>query len=60
VVKKTNFILGLVILRAYNSSVDIGRQSLHLAEEEELFWSQGGGPRPSSLVLAKDLHIAKE
>jgi hypothetical protein len=43
-------ILGLDILRAYDASVDIGRQNLRLAEEEE----PGAGPRPSSLVVAKD------
>jgi hypothetical protein len=48
VVEKTNFILGLDILRAYNASVDIGRQTLRLAEDELSLWS------PSSLVVAKD------
>jgi hypothetical protein len=48
------FILGLDILRAYNASVDIGRQTLRLAEEEISLWSPGAGPRPSSLVVAKD------
>jgi hypothetical protein len=47
------FILGLNILRAYDASVDIGRQTLRLAEEVSL-WSPGAGPRPSSLVVAKD------
>jgi hypothetical protein len=48
------FILGLDILRAYNASVDIGRHTLRLAEEEVSLWSPGAGPRPSSLVVAKD------
>jgi hypothetical protein len=48
------FILGLDILRAYNASVDIGLQTLRLAEEEVSLWSPGAGPRPSSLVVAKD------
>jgi hypothetical protein len=49
-------ILGLDILCAYDASVDIGCQTLHLAEEEVLLWSPGAGPRPSSLV-AKDTII---
>jgi hypothetical protein len=48
------FIFGLDILHAYNASVDIGRQTLRLAEDEVSLWSPGAGPRPSSLVLAKD------
>jgi hypothetical protein len=48
------FILGLDILHAYDASVDIGRQKLRLAEEEASLWSPGAGPRPSSLVVAKD------
>jgi hypothetical protein len=47
-------ILGLDILRAYDASVDIGRQKLRLAEEEVSLWSPGAGPRPSSLIVAKD------
>jgi hypothetical protein len=50
----TEFILGLDILRAYDASVDIGRQTLCLAEEEVSLWSPGAGFRPSSLVVAKD------
>ncbi|XP_023708055.1 uncharacterized protein LOC111864779 [Cryptotermes secundus] len=46
-------ILGLDILRAYDVSVDIGRQTLCLAEEV-LLWSPGARPRPSSLTVAKD------
>jgi hypothetical protein len=57
--KKKNFILGLDILRAYNSSVDIGRQTLRLAEEE-LFWSPGAGPRPSSSEVCKDQVIPSQ
>jgi hypothetical protein len=47
------FILGLNILRAYDASVDIGRQTLRLAEEEIPLWSPGAGPRPSSLVVER-------
>jgi hypothetical protein len=47
-------ILGLDILRAYDASVDIGRQTLRLADEEVSLWSPGAGPRPSSLVVAND------
>jgi hypothetical protein len=47
------FILGLDILRSYDASVDLGRQTL-LAEEEVSLWSPGAGPRPSSLVVAKN------
>jgi hypothetical protein len=48
------FILGLDVLRAYDASVDIGRQTLRLAEEEILLWIPGARPRPSNLVVAKD------
>jgi hypothetical protein len=48
------FILGLDILRAYDSSVDLGRQTLRLAEEEVSLWTPGVGPRLSNLVMAKD------
>jgi hypothetical protein len=48
------FNLGLDILRAYNASVDIGRQTMRLAEEEVPLRSPGSGPRPSSLVVPKD------
>jgi hypothetical protein len=34
--------------------VDIGRQTLRLAEEEVSLWSPGAGQSPSSLVVAKD------
>jgi hypothetical protein len=46
--------LGLDILCAYDVSVDIGRPTLHLAEEEVLLWSPGVGPQASSLVVVKD------
>jgi hypothetical protein len=49
-------ILGLDILRAYDASVDIGRQTLRLADEEVSLWNPGAGPCPSSLVVAED-HI---
>jgi hypothetical protein len=48
------FTLLLDTLRAYNASVDKGRQTLRLAEEELSLWSPGAGPRPSILVVAKD------
>jgi hypothetical protein len=34
-------ILGLDILRAYDASVGLGRQTLRLAEEEVSLWSPG-------------------
>jgi hypothetical protein len=43
------FILGLDILRAYDAAVDLGHQTLRLAEE--VIITQ---PRPSSLVVTKD------
>jgi hypothetical protein len=48
------FILGMDILRAYDAPMDLGRETLHLAEEELSLWSLGAGPRPSSLIVAKD------
>jgi hypothetical protein len=56
----TEFILGLDILRAYDASVDIGRQTLLLAEEEIPLWSPGVEPRPSSLVVAKEQVITAQ
>jgi hypothetical protein len=47
-------ILRLDILRAYDASVDIGSQTLRLADEEVSLWSPGAGPRPSSLVVDDD------
>jgi hypothetical protein len=47
------FILGLDILRVYDTSVDLRRQTLRLAEEEVSLWSLGAGPRPSSLAVAR-------
>jgi hypothetical protein len=47
-------ILKINILRTYDASVDLGHQTLHLAEKEVSLWSSGVGPRPSSLVAAKD------
>jgi hypothetical protein len=46
-------ILGLDILRAYDALVDIGRQTLRLADEEVSLWSPGARPHPS-LVVAND------
>jgi hypothetical protein len=47
-------ILGLDVQRAYDASLDIGRQTLRLAEEEVSLWNPGDGPRPSSQVVAKE------
>jgi hypothetical protein len=47
------FVLGLDILCAYDASVDLRCQKLHLAEEEISPWSPGVGPWPSSLIVAK-------
>jgi hypothetical protein len=51
------FILGLGVRRAYDGSLDLGRQTLHLAEEEVSVWSPGLGPWPSSLVVVNDQMI---
>jgi hypothetical protein len=40
------FILGLDILRPYNASVDIGRQTLRLAEEDIIIMESTGGTPP--------------
>jgi hypothetical protein len=53
------FILGLDILRAYNATVEIGRQTLRLSEEVSL-WSPRAGKCSSSLVVAKDQVIPAE
>jgi hypothetical protein len=47
-------ILGLDKLRAYDASVYIGRQKLHLAEEGISLCSPEAGPRTTSLVVAKE------
>jgi hypothetical protein len=47
-------ILGLDKLGAYASSVNIGREKLHLAEEELSLCSPGAGPRTSRIVVAKE------
>jgi hypothetical protein len=49
-------ILGLDILRAYDASMDIGCQTLRLAEEEVLLWSPQDGSGPSSLRVAIAKH----
>jgi hypothetical protein len=49
--------LGLDILCAYDASVDLGRQTLRLAGEEISLWSPGAGPRPYSVVVAKDQEV---
>jgi hypothetical protein len=48
------FILGLDILHAYDASLNLGRQTLCLAEEEVSQWSPEVGHQPSSLVVARD------
>jgi hypothetical protein len=48
------FILGLDVVHAYDVSVNLGRQTLRLAEEEVSLWSPGTGPRPLSLVVITD------
>jgi hypothetical protein len=51
---KDELILRLDILRAYDASVDIGRQKLRLVEEDISLWNAGLWPRSSSLVVAMD------
>jgi hypothetical protein len=53
-------ILGLDVLRAYDACVDIGRQTLLLAEEEISLWSPGVRPRSSNLVVAEDQVITAQ
>jgi hypothetical protein len=48
------FILGLDNLRACDASVGLGRQTLRLAVKVVSLWNPRVGPRPSSLVVAKD------
>jgi hypothetical protein len=47
-------LLALDILRAYDATVDIGRQTLRLADEAVSLWKPRAGPRPSSPVVAED------
>jgi hypothetical protein len=54
------FILGLDILCAYDAAVDLGPQTLHLAEEEVLLGTSGAGRQPSSLVVASDQVIPSQ
>jgi hypothetical protein len=51
---KNEFILGLDILRSYDTSVDLGRHMLRLAGEEVSLWSPEAGPWPSIPVVAND------
>jgi hypothetical protein len=46
----SEFILKLNILHAYDTSVDIGHQTLCLAGEEVSLWSPRAGPQPSNLI----------
>jgi hypothetical protein len=48
------FVLGLEILNTYDAYIDLGRQILHLAEEEVSLCSPRAGPLPSSLVVTSD------
>jgi hypothetical protein len=52
------FVSGLDIQRPYDLSVNLGLQTLRLAEEEVSLWSPGAGPWPSRLVVANDLVIS--
>jgi hypothetical protein len=47
------FNLGLVMLRAYNASVGVGRQILSLAEDVVSLWNPRNRPQPSRLVAVK-------
>jgi hypothetical protein len=57
---KNEFILVLDKLRTYRASMDLGRQTLLLAEQEVLLWGPGAGPRPSSLVVASDQVVSAQ
>jgi hypothetical protein len=49
------FILGMDILHAHDASVDIGRKTQCLEEEEELsLWNPGAGLRRSSLTVEEN------
>jgi hypothetical protein len=48
------FFLGLDKLPAYDASVDIGRQTLRLVDEEVSLWSPGAELIPSSLTVEED------
>jgi hypothetical protein len=48
------FILGLAILRAYDSSVDLVRQMLRLAEEKLSLWRPHGQAPAFNLIVAND------
>jgi hypothetical protein len=48
------FILGLDLLQNCNVYVDRERQTLRLVEEEVSIWIPRAGPRPSSMVFAKN------
>jgi hypothetical protein len=47
-------ILGLDVLRAYDVSVDLGRQMLRLRVEKVSLWSTQLEPQPSRLVVGDD------
>jgi hypothetical protein len=47
-------ILGLDILRAYDASVDLGRQMLRFGEEEVSLWNPQTEPQPTRLIVADD------
>lgn len=52
--------MGLDILHAYNTSVDLGCHMLGLAEEEALLWSPGMVPQPFSQVVGTDQVISAQ
>jgi hypothetical protein len=54
------FIVGLEELRAYVASVDLGRQTPRLAEEEISLWSPGAGSWSSSPIVASDQLISAQ
>jgi hypothetical protein len=51
-------IFGTAAEISYNAYVDLGLQTLRLAEEEVWLCSTGAGSRPSSLVVAND-HVIR-
>jgi hypothetical protein len=48
------FILGLDVLRAYNTSVDLGHHLLRLGREEVTLWRPGTQPKSARLSLVGD------
>jgi len=48
------FILWLNVLRAYDASVDLGRNLLRLGHEEVTLWKPGTKPKSACFLLAGD------